>query len=461
MVKIVAVMLSSSLFQVILVRSCSTAAIASRQHERHLHVLSEVVSGPAHGKPLALHLDTALPADVRQAVLGVEAVRRTPHFTLSLGLNHSQGRWPRQETASAALSYGSPAMLHVVLWLTPRPELLKALWILWKPRHLLFFSLGSLPGTEVLRDEAVSNVEKLALIGHLSAEAERGPDALGVYTMLPFSSSGVQLLGPWEHESFSNWEALFPDRFPSFEGYTFQLATWMVDYPYLYHKNTNSLQGTGISIRALEAVSSLLNFSYTLTVKPPEPVYGGKLNGSWAGILGMILKKEKNFSINTFYLTPERYKDFDPSSYWGFSKVGAFLLTPPPLPMSLNLLRPFTVGVWTTIAFCFALAVCSCLMLERTANPRSSERRGVMGVLIELHCGLVNQSAPALLLPLWKRVFLAVWLLCCLVVTAAYTCNLVGIFTRPAYPRRLYTLQELTDSTFRYCNTGFTSTKRQ
>lgn len=365
-------MVSSILFQFILVSSC-TATITtttSRQHERQLLVLSEVLSGPAHGKPLALHLDTTIPADVQQAVLGMEALQRTPHFTLSLGLNYSQRWWPRQETASAALPHDSPAMLHVVLWVTPRPELLKALWLLWKPRHLLFFSLGSRPGTEVLRDEAVSNVEKIALIGHLCAKAEQCPDALSVYTILPFSSRGVQFLGPWEQRSFTSWETLFPDRFPSFEGHTFHLATWMVDYPYLYLKNTSSPQGTGISIRVLEAFSSLLNFSYTLTVKPPEPVYGGKLNGSWAGILGMVLRKEKNFSINTFYLTPERYKDFDPSSYWGYSKVGAFLLTPPPLPMSLNLLRPFTFGVWTSVAFCFALAVCSCLMLVSKVFPR-------------------------------------------------------------------------------------------
>ena len=355
-------MVSSVLLHVIIVSS-STFVVASRQHERQLQVLSEVVSGPADGKPLALHLDATLPADVQRAVLGVEAVRRTPHFTLNIGLNHSQGRWLKQEMGSAALPHGSPDMLHVVLWLTPRPELLKALWLLWKPRHLLLFSLGSMSGTEVLSEEALANVEKLTLIGQLCGKSEQGINALGVYTPLPFSSRGVQLLGPWERESFSSWEALFPDRFPSFQGYTFQLATWMVDYPYLYRKNTSSLQGTGISIKALDAVSSRLNFSYTLTVKPPEPVYGGKLNGSWAGILGMILKEEKNFSINTFYLNPERYKDFDPSSFWGFSKVGAFLLTPSPLPMSLNLLRPFTFGVWATVACCFALAVCSCLML--------------------------------------------------------------------------------------------------
>lgn len=68
---------------------------------------------------------------------------------------------------------------------------------------------------------------------------------------------------------------------------------------------------------------------------------------------------------------------------------------------------------------------------------------------LELHRVLVCQGIPTLPQALWQRVFLAAWLFFCLVVTAAYTCNLVGIFTSPAYPRRLESLQQLADSHFR------------
>lgn len=70
-------------------------------------------------------------------------------------------------------------------------------------------------------------------------------------------------------------------------------------------------------------------------------------------------------------------------------------------------------------------------------------------VWLELHRVLVSQSAPDLPRALWQRVLLAVWLLCCMVIAAAYTCNLVGIFTHPSYPQRLASLQQLADSRFR------------
>lgn len=68
---------------------------------------------------------------------------------------------------------------------------------------------------------------------------------------------------------------------------------------------------------------------------------------------------------------------------------------------------------------------------------------------LELQRALVCQSAPTLPRALWQRVFWAVWLCCCLVLTAAYTGNLVATFTNPAFHRRLDSLEQLVDSRFR------------
>ena len=62
---------------------------------------------------------------------------------------------------------------------------------------------------------------------------------------------------------------------------------------------------------------------------------------------------------------------------------------------------------------------------------------------------LVGQSVTSLPKRLWQRTFVVAWLISCLVVNAAYTSNLVGILTRPAYYRRLHTLQEVTESNYR------------
>ena len=82
-------------------------------------------------------------------------------------------------------------------------------------------------------------------------------------------------------------------------------------------------------------------------------------------------------------------------------------------------------------------------------------------VWLQLHGCLVNHSVPTLPRAQWQRLFLAVWLFCCLVITAAYTCNLVSIITSPAYPRRINTLEELEDSSFRYRSITIIISKRR
>ncbi|MPC77221.1 Glutamate receptor ionotropic, kainate 4 [Portunus trituberculatus] len=345
--------------------SDSAAISAGRSYGKQLVMLSEVVSGPALGRPLALHFDAILPADLKWAVLSVKSVQQTPHLTLTLGLNQSREWQPQQEAAEEVHSHvlSSSSLLHVVLWLTPRAEILRELWAHWKPRNLLLFSLGSSLATDVLRDEALSGVNKLALIGHLSAEVKGDPDAFGVYTMLPFSSTGVQLLGPWSRDSFSSWEALFRDRFSSFEGYIFQIAPY-VDYPpFIYRpfveesKFPSKKYGRGVAVQVFEAISKKLNYSYTITEMVGK--WGAIENGSWVGILGTMARKEKNFTISGFYINEERLSGFDPSVTVGRESSSVFVPSPKPLPEWLSIVRPFSPTAWASFMVVVVISVFS------------------------------------------------------------------------------------------------------
>ncbi|MPC59630.1 Glutamate receptor [Portunus trituberculatus] len=442
-----AVTVTSCLLQVILVSGSSESSDRRRQ-ERHLQVLGDVVSGPARRMSLALHLDSSLPADLRQAVLSVEAVRRTPHLALNLSLSHEP---------HSSSSFSSP-MLHVVLWFTPSSDLLQSLWLYWKPHNLLLFSMGSSLGTDELQNEVLNSIEKLTLIGDLSADENRDSDALGVFTVRPFSSSGVQLLGPWERESFNSWEALFPDRFPSFEGYTFHIASRIVDEPFFYLSASDPLKGDGVSEEMVQSLSTKLNFTYTTTTDSIDSNWGALINGSWDGLLGMIERREKNFTINILWITYDRNKAFDMSASFHTDGYGAFLPQPAPLPLWTSLVRPLGSTVWFAVLVSLLAAIFVTKLQEDVVASRSGiyRRRGLARVWLELYRGLANQSAPTLPRTPWQRMFVAVWLFCCLVITGAYTCNLVGIFTRPAYPSRLRSLQNLIDSDFRYPHTTYT-----
>ncbi|KAG0720144.1 hypothetical protein GWK47_006939 [Chionoecetes opilio] len=148
----------SCLLKLILVSgTVYTAASGDKLHDRQLQVLGEVVSGPARGRPLTLHLDAALPADVQQAVLEVEAVRRAPRLTMSLSLNHSHGQLSRHGGPGGSFS-SRPLFLFLQLHVcgfTPQPSCCRPhCGSMKNPENLLLPTWVRPLGPEVLRAEA-------------------------------------------------------------------------------------------------------------------------------------------------------------------------------------------------------------------------------------------------------------------------------------------------------------------
>lgn len=70
--------------------------------------------------------------------------------------------------------------------------------------------------------------------------------------------------------------------------------------------------------------------------------------------------------------------------------------------------------------------------------------------------GLVlGQSVARQYAGMAMRVFLSLWLLCCLVLGTAYTCNLVAILSSPPDPRRIHSLVQLAESDFRLATVDY------
>lgn len=323
----------------------SSKILSTKLGNNKYEVLSEVLIGAVKRRTVMLHLHDSLPFDTQRTIMTLQAVQETPHFTFSLGNNRiSLSQWQ-------ASSYTS-SLLHLVIFLTPPTNLEGSLWLTWKPQNILLFNMGPDHAVNILKNDLFERVKNLVLITRLKEELQL---SYGVYSLQPFGSRHPKFLGMWDNHSFSRWEMLFQDRFPSFQGYTFQLATWMTDLPYLYKSSEGNLRG--VSLNILAALASAMNFTYTLTEKPHDLKWGLIENGSWVGVLGMVYRGEKNFSIHPFYLSFDRMQAFDASYNLESEGVGLFLLKPQPLPTWPNIYRSFTFRVWAFVAATFLAAL--------------------------------------------------------------------------------------------------------
>lgn len=308
--------------------------------QEQLQVLSEVLSGPAQGRSLALHFDPDLPEDTQQRVMALPEVRHTPHLILNMNSNYTW--WPR-----------ASSLLHVVLYLRHTTQIIQWLWHDWKPRNLLLLSLASKHCSSILNEDMLRSVEALALI-----TAEEG-DSHRIYTLLPFSSPWPHLLGHWNPHHFTHWHILFPHRFSHFSEYNFQLTTWpQGDEPILYWDGTTN-KSAGLTVKILDTLSLPLNFTYTLIPGPAGIAFGSFVNGSWTGVLELLHNKKSNFTVNGFFLTEERAREFDASIPYLVDNFGVFFRKPQHLPQWKNIIMPYPYTVW--IAICVSLVAATFL----------------------------------------------------------------------------------------------------
>ncbi|KAK4317490.1 hypothetical protein Pmani_011436 [Petrolisthes manimaculis] len=369
--------------------------------ERAVTIVRHVMKGPARGRTLTFSLDTTLPATVKDAISSLPQfqppVSDSLHVALFSNLSH-------QTTSLGSVTH--------------------------PPRHLLLVSLRSGHDiTALLTQPWLSGVQSLALVTPVSG-------SLVTYTLLPFCSPSLHYLGHWSTHTFHTWESLFPDRFLNTCHTVFHVAMKLEDPPYFYRRRLHS-QPVGVSVNMLRALSTKLNFSYDVTEDSLDGTWGVLEGGKWSGMLGMVNRGEYNFTGNGFIQSLERMEAFDFGEYIYQDKVSVFLRKPVPVQAWMDLVRPFSVGVWAALLVTLLL---SSAFFTLQARLQKRSNRSVSSLY--LMRVLLSQSTPPSDQPR-SRLLVSVWLLVCLILTSAFTSNLVGIFTTNTFPAPITSLSQL------------------
>ncbi|KAA0195335.1 Ionotropic receptor 119, partial [Hyalella azteca] len=353
-------------------------------------ILEQLLAGPLGSKQLMAFFDQNLTIDETEVIT-------------QLLSNHSQGvvistvnkfeakNWLQRQRPQ---NVKGPRLTHIFFINNNFEEFIfEESDLKWNPDYLILFSLGDRHFQDLFQQEAILRVKKLILL-------QCQPHGI-VYTYLPFKKQ-VQTLGRWSSMTFKNFDDIFRDRYPSFDGYTFHLATWFDDKPYIFQSRSGPKgEGEGVEIEMLNALCKVLNFSYTITEEPSDMKWGAYENGTWNGMLGMVYRKEKNFTVNFFVITDQRRAAFDSTvSYWN-EGFGISMLAPPPFPRWKNFYYPFTAHVWMGLFLTFIISV------------------------------------------VFYQIFIGFWFLFCMVVALAYTANLIAFLTVPLYPKRIQTVEQL------------------
>lgn len=113
--------------------------------------------------------------------------------------------------------------------------------------------------------------------------------------------------------------------------------------------NGNIIGYKGYCYEIIHALQKLYNFTYEVEI-PGDNTYGREtLNGSWNGMIGLILENRADIAVGVFSVTHSRSQVVDFSV--GFLEEPATILIPPPAQESRLLVyaKPFQLQVWVTL----------------------------------------------------------------------------------------------------------------
>ncbi|XP_037795084.1 ionotropic receptor 21a-like [Penaeus monodon] len=411
--------------------------------DSHLESLGGILEGPLAGWNAVFYLDPSLEAHVWEYVRGLLTGWNASHVLVDLGSDGAL--W--SEGQSLELLRGA-FMVHVVVFQNDPTPFFEAVSFQWNPQYLLFFSVSNETKSNLLLEDAFKGIERLLLVEKTYLTSYTNKLMSGMFTSFPFEERKIKLTGSWSNTKFASKEDLFVDRFESFRGYEFQLGTWLDDYPYLYQSKTKPEgYGDGLEVEMLDAMAKVLDYKYNLTKVSPDMMWGAFENGSWNGMLGMVHRKEKNFTVNYFVITGERIDAFDATvSYW-MEGFGMSLMSPPPLPKWRGAYYPFTPYMWFYLAVTFVI-VLIIMSIQDILQPEPF-LGGVGSTWSYLLRAMFNNSIPRLPKAQWQRLFVGSWWLYCFIVTTAYTANLIAFLTIPVFPGRIQTVKQLAESDYR------------
>ncbi|XP_046444793.1 glutamate receptor ionotropic, delta-1-like isoform X1 [Daphnia pulex] len=120
------------------------------------------------------------------------------------------------------------------------------------------------------------------------------------------------------------------------------------------------VDGKGFSFEILAALMETYNFSITIEV-PKDKAYGALLaNGTWNGMIGMILNNESDVGIGSFSVTHVRNRVVDFTVAYYEESSGILIPAPTLGKQTSAFVKPFHFRVW--IILIAILGILPCIM---------------------------------------------------------------------------------------------------
>ncbi|XP_064102846.1 glutamate receptor ionotropic, kainate 2-like [Macrobrachium nipponense] len=298
--------------------------------------------------------------------------------------------------------------------------------LIWPTRLLIVTRLSLRELHHLRKSLSVSN----AMVMELTKNSRR----CGVYMYLPYSHR-VVLSAVWKESTGLDVyedQQLFPNKFKKLRDGAEMIVAGNKLLPHLEIQEVVKESGrgreflfSGPMIMLLQILATNINFTYSL-VQSSDGSWGFLFpNGTWNGIIGMILKKEVDFALGPFGISYIRSRVIDYTNQlvvdYGqiLGRRGNVEVDP------WGFLMPLSPSIWAatfgTLILIFTVAVVI-RRIDRHTGLSLSKLSPTTYIQAFLQQDIVVPPDSG-----WEKVLLGSWLLCIMILLQCYSSNLITL----------------------------------
>ncbi|XP_053632781.2 probable glutamate receptor [Cherax quadricarinatus] len=260
-----------------------------------------------------------------------------------------------------------------------------------------------------------------------------------MYVHLPFSPQGTEplLVASWtpvrgivSHSILP----LFPEKFSRFvHGPNLLAATDVNPFNKIILSDDSDTPGgrkfkfKGPVPEVMNYLAKGLNFSYT-NVRPPDGVWGSKQDdGSWNGMVGMVMREEVSIGVGPFILSEDRAEvvDFTVAILVDYWKILGARGLPEVDPWGF--LFPLAPMVWAAVLVALVVLPGSVFCMSSSFFHDFHGQGNWLQVTFGYIRILLQQDMTTPAIWEWERVILIMWMMVTLVLTRSYSGNLMAL----------------------------------
>ncbi|XP_066984757.1 probable glutamate receptor [Macrobrachium rosenbergii] len=202
------------------------------------------------------------------------------------------------------------------------------------------------------------------------------------------------------------------------------------------------LEFSGPMLITLEILARSMNFTYSM-VRPPDRSWGyQEPDGSWVGMVGMVLRKEVDMALGPFGINPLRKSvvDFTRTMLVDYVRIAAKQGKSEVDPWGF--IMPLTPSVWAgvLVSLTVIMAIVAILSHLVPLEEDSSEQDNLAYIRVFLGQDVFITSGPW-----WTRFMIFTWMLATLILTRSYGGNLMSLLAVRYIPQPLQSLRKVLD----------------